>query len=98
MFYWCLAVVLLNSFDGAMTWFAVRSSLFSEANPLMEALLHRSDISFLICKLVIINSAAVLIYLAGHNSKIARGGLILVALVYAIIFSIHTSIIYQTIF
>lgn len=82
------ATVVLNFVDAALTLFAVRAGWAVEANPLMDELLFRGPVSFMIGKMAVVSLGVLLLWrLRRHTMSIV--GTIAGFFAYTAILSIH---------
>lgn len=91
--WWLLAagfVVVLNLIDAMFTLVYTRSGLATEANPLMDQVLHRSPVLFMLAKLTLV-SLGVLVLWRWRERRTARFGLIATCGAYMMLLCHHLS-------
>jgi hypothetical protein len=83
-------LVVLNSADTMFTFFALARGV-GEVNPVVAAIIHANMSWFLFSKLFVVNFFVVLVAIAGSTYKIARWGIVLLTVIYALLNIYHIS-------
>jgi hypothetical protein len=80
--------LVLNLIDAILTIFVVGMGLAIEKNPLMNGLLSRSPVLFVVVKLLLVSFGVILLWRFRH-SRMAIGGIFFVFSTYVLIFLWH---------
>lgn len=80
--------VVLNLIDAALTLLFVRAGLAAEANPLMQELLERGPLAFVLGKLLIVSLGATLLWRCRERA-LAFAGAITALVAYGLTFAWH---------
>ncbi len=84
MLYCLVATVILNTADAYFTWVALSNGA-SEMNPLMLFLITLGFFWFFLFKILVVNSAAVILAYLGREYKVAKLGFTLTSIAYLVI-------------